>query len=82
MNCSGVKEVLISIESAGHENFSKASFVSVVSGPAKVLFSTQRWQHRYCCFFGVLLIASDGVEISRGSGDLTYHLGQPCHFEA
>lgn len=50
MTCNHVKEILIGIVSAGHESFSKMAFVSVVSGPAKVLLSAQRWQHMYCCF--------------------------------
>lgn len=81
MNRNHMREILIGIGSAGHASFSKMVFVSFVSGPAQVLFFAQRWQHTYCCFFGVLLIAFNTVETWRASRGLKNHLGQPHPFE-
>ena len=48
MNCNHMEETFIGIGAAGHESQYNIFHFKVLSGPVKVMFSTQRWQHMYC----------------------------------
>lgn len=50
MNCNHMEETLIVIGAAGHESQYNIFHFKVLSGPVKVMFSTQRWQHMYYSF--------------------------------
>lgn len=50
MNCNHMEGISVGIGAAGHEFQYNIFHFKVVSGPVKVIFSTQRWQHMYYCF--------------------------------
>lgn len=73
MNHNHMEDIAIGIGFAGHESFSRTSRFKVVSGPAKVLFSTQRWQHMFCDLLNSFLEPQPKLEFMLHDSQTSLH---------